>query len=287
MNKIKLIPFGLIFVSALHILLSCSNPFTANGPQPSYLEENSHANMLNVFGVLRNTQLENKPLSFVHVEAVQKDETFYISDAEVVLYLHEQDIIADSVILRYTDYDSLFDKPEYRDEYFIPLSGEKYGISCMKEGYPRVQATTIVPEFPEIKGSSLQIGQKNVDFVIPRDPLAAAYDIVVNYGYNEEWLRIKRPETGDIYVDIQTEKDLGEQFDISIYAYDLNLSEYISFNVTIKPNTYQPLLDLLDNGIGCFGSISEIHFEVNVSTNGKVTKILKRYQYCSKSSFRQ
>ena len=41
-----------------------------------------------------------------------------------------------------------------------------------------------------------------------------------------------------------------------IYAYDLQLSEYMTYNVSIKPNTYRSDYSTVDNGFGCFGSLN-------------------------------
>ena len=48
-----------------------------------------------------------------------------------------------------------------------------------------------------------------------------------------------------------------------IYAYDLQLSEYITYNVSIKPNTYRSDYSTVDNGFGCFGSLNVFSKMIN------------------------
>ena len=51
---------------------------------------------------------------------------------------------------------------------------------------------------------------------------------------------------------------------VKIIAYDYHLSEYITYNVNIKPNTYRDDYSTVENGYGCFGSLNiteqEIYF---------------------------
>jgi len=75
--------------------------------------------------------------------------------------------------------------------------------------------------------------------------------------------RIQRPEVGDIAVTIAIEPSGESTGLLIIYAYDLQLSEYITYNVSIKPNTYRSDYSTVDNGFGCFGSLNVFSKMIN------------------------
>ena len=68
--------------------------------------------------------------------------------------------------------------------------------------------------------------------------------------------RIQQPETGDLTVTIDIEQSSESAGLLIIYAYDLQLSEYITYNVIIKMNSYRSDYSTVDNGFGCFGSLN-------------------------------
>jgi len=86
--------------------------------------------------------------------------------------------------------------------------------------------------------------------------LAALYDVYLIIGQKTCTDRIQRPEAGDIAVTIAIEQSGETAGLLIIYGYDLQLSEYITYNVIIKTNTYRSDYSTVDNGFGCFGSLN-------------------------------
>ena len=68
--------------------------------------------------------------------------------------------------------------------------------------------------------------------------------------------QVNKPETGNINADFTFNRDSEAEGKLVIYAYDLKLSEYMTYNLSIKPNAYQPPPSTVDNGYGCFGSFN-------------------------------
>ncbi len=90
--------------------------------------------------------------------------------------------------------------------------------------------------------------------------LTDLYDVYLIIGQKAYTDRIQRPEAGDIVVTITSSESAGL---LIIYAYDLQLSEYITYNVSIKPNTYRSAYSTVDNGFGCFGSLNVFSGMIN------------------------
>jgi hypothetical protein len=253
-SRFILVCFGLFFC------LRCENPITGMGPQPSYIDKHEHNPMLNVFAVLRPDSINGKSLSFVHLEesvsATSFPDSLLVTDAEVKLFMYDHLLVNDSIELDYTDFNSTFNTSEYRNINFYPIPGQTYGISCIRTGYPKLASQTTVPLIPEIKEDTIWMGSKEITFTILRDSLAALYDIYYFKGSNGYNQRIRPPGSGDIFVKLDVEPDITSESYLIIYAYDLKLSEYLTYNVSIKPNTYRSNYSTVENGYGCFGSMT-------------------------------
>lgn len=250
----------LIFITAIFLCMSCGNWITDPGPQPIYLDDSAYTPAMNIFGVLRPDSANGLPMSSVHIERSypfnQIPDTVVIDDAKVTVYEMDGNAAVDSAAFQYTDFNSAFTTFEYRHETFSPEAGRTYGIACERIGYPRLTATTTVPGVPQIVDDSIRLNSDRLSFTILRDTLAALYDVYYIAGDAVRNARISRPETGDIKVEIQLEKNDISTGLLLIYAYDLNLSEYITFNVSIKPNTFRSAYSTVQNGFGCFGSLN-------------------------------
>jgi hypothetical protein len=159
----------------------------------------------------------------------------------------------DTIALSYTNFDSTFPTSDYRHPDFYPIEGHTYGISCIKQGYPELTSKTTVPK---IVDDVIQVNANNISFSIMRDSLAALYDVYLIIVQKAHADRIQRPEAGDIAVAIAIEPSNESTGLLIIYAYDLQLSEYITYNVIIKTNTYRSDYSTVDNGFGCFGSLN-------------------------------
>ena len=103
---------------------------------------------------------------------------------------------------------------------------------------------------------AIQVNTNNISFSIMRDSSTALYDVYLIIGQKAYADRIQRPEAGDIAATIAIEQSSESAGLLIIYAYDLQLSEYITYNVIIKTNTYRSDYSTVDNGFGCFDSLN-------------------------------
>ncbi len=241
--------------------MGCENPITGNGPQPNFFDERDHEPLLNIFGILRPGIEYGLPLSFVHLEGsfsvtAEYPESFNILDASVVLYRYDNNIIKESIDCIYTNFNVPDFDPEYRPEGFYPVTKQTYGISCKKEGYPELTAQTTVPAQPQIAGNSIQLTKNVLKFTIIQDSSTALYDIYLQIGEKQFQTRIPEPENINLDVELEYQKGDEKEGLLTIYAYDLNLSNYLTTTITVKPNTYQEPPGTVKNGYGSFGSLN-------------------------------
>jgi hypothetical protein len=239
---------------------------TAPGPQPHTLENTGHQPRLNVFGILRPDLLQGLPLSYVHLEfAYPTDDipdSSIISDASVKIVKLNGATAIDSSLFIYSDLE-VFPTREYRNGNFSPQAGT-YHLICARNGYPTLTAQTTIPPVAVIQAGSLQKNGNELSFNIERAEQIRLYEVVL---IGTDWSlrdRCIRPKTGDISV-VFSLKDIAEHSGILIiYGYDLNLSEYLTANLSIKPNIYQKDFSTVENGYGCFGALNVyrqvIHF---------------------------
>ncbi|MFC1476952.1 hypothetical protein ACFL6L_00630 [candidate division KSB1 bacterium] len=250
----------ILTITGIVIFYGCDNPITGDGPQPDFIEESTFIPKLNVFGVLRPDMKDGEPRSFIHLERSGSpgnySDVYDVTDAEVMVYAYSGNTIADSLEFMYTDLDSAVFSSEYRNRAFFPQTGEKFDISCYKEGFPRLTATTIIPDIPKIVNDRIDVSPAGISFYIERDTSAVLYDVELQIGKIIFTTQVKKPETGNIFVEFEISNIWAAQGFLTIYAYDLNLSEYMTYNLTIKPNTYQPPFSTVEGGYGCFGSLN-------------------------------
>jgi hypothetical protein len=145
----------------------------------------------------------------------------------------------------------------YRSQNLQPCAGDTYYIRCTREGLPEVTATTTVPEVPVIENDSIIISGNSIRFKIESHPSAAMYDVVLLSGSYYNSARLLQSADGNTPVEMSFSGNFGPDSRILIYAYDTNLSDYLtSPNIFIKPNTYRPFFTTVDGGYGCFGSMN-------------------------------
>jgi hypothetical protein len=223
--------------------------------------------MMNILGVLRPGGFDGKPMSYIHLEKsypfTSFPDTVEIADAEVKLFRFDENQAGDTLYFIYTNFDTAFESKEYRNKDFYPEAGCTYHVSCEKGGYPALTSETIVPNAPKIVDQSLQITEKNISFQILRDPLVGLYDIYFITSKQVYTNRIRRPESGNISATINFDPVSDNAVLLLIYAYDLKLSEYITYNISIKPNTYRSSYSTVENGYGCFGSLNYLEKVIN------------------------
>jgi len=253
-------PIRLILIAAIVLCTACNNWIEDPGPQPVYLDDSAFMPAMNILGVLRPDSTGGVPMSSVHIERSypvgQFPDTIVIADANVTVFELEGNAAVDSTVFAYSRFNSAFATSEYRHATFSPEAGRTYGIACEKDGFPRLTATTTVPGVPQIAEGSIRLNSTQLSFSIIRDQRTALYDVHYIMGDEARTARSPRPETGDVPVTIHLEKNDDSSGWLIIYAYDLNLSEYITFNVSIKPNTFRSAYTTVQGGFGCFGSMN-------------------------------
>lgn len=249
-------------LSAILLSAGCGNWITDPGPQPRYLDGSGHTPALNVIGVLRPDDSGGHAMSFVHLERAypfnETPDSTTVPDAEVTMTAlpYPGETAADSIPFFYSNPESVFPSFEYRRDGFFPEPGRTYALSCRRAGYPQLTGTTTIPRLPRLVPGSLSVEPGALAFTLERDSLAALYDVYWIGMDFEEMTRILRPETGDVPVRIRTGAGDKASGILRVYAYDLNLSEYLTYNLTIKPNTYHSSYSTVANGFGCFGSLN-------------------------------
>lgn len=107
---------------------------------------------------------------------------------------------------------------------------------------------------------AIQVNADNISFSIIGDSSTALYDVYLIIGQKAYADRIQRPEAGDIAVTIAIEPNGESVVLLILCAYDLQLSEYTTYNVIIKTNSYRSDTGYLILDTGCSGS-EIIYFE--------------------------
>jgi len=249
----------LIFLIVVLISLNCASlDPTAPGPQPHYIENVTFQPQLNVFGVLRPDSVGLLPLSFVHVERSyppdERPDSATIADARVVVFRMEGTTVADSAIFIYTDFGT-FTSREYRNASFFPQPGT-YRLVCQKQGYPELSAETTLPAKPVIQQGSLKLEANSLSFQIKRDEQVGLYRVIFRCSQGVVGGNFLRPQSGDVKISLSLTGIDTNNGQLIIYGYDLNLSRYLTANLSIKPNIFQQDFSTVTNGYGCFGSLN-------------------------------
>ena len=245
--------FTIIFIT------NCTNyDITDPGPQPIHMEDVEHQPKLNVLGILRPDSANSAPLSFIHIEGScpinDIPDSSIIPDAEVKVIKFGENSPVDTSVFIYTDL-GIFPTKEYRNSSFFPGQGT-YQLVCKKDGYPTLTAQATIPAIPQIEEGTLKLQKNTLAFKITRDEDVGLYEVVLQ---GKGWLvkdRFLRPTQGNIAVEFSLIGiPKGECF-LKIYAFDNNLSEYFTVNLSIKPNIYQKDFSTVENGYGSFGALN-------------------------------
>jgi len=240
------------------------------GPQPTYLEKQDYKNQFNILGVIRPGNFNGVPLSYVHLETTYDyfnvPDSTKIGDALVQLFRFNDTSTVDTIEMDFTNLNGIFSSKEYRtveiDTIASILAGKTFGISCQKEGYPELTSETTIPNIPVIVNDDINVQSGKIEFDILRDELVKVYDIYLSVGNQQFTERYLRPDIGNTHVTINYTNNNSTTGKLTVYAYDLKLSEYITFNVIIKPQTYQDSYSTVENGYGCFGSLNLLNKEI-------------------------
>jgi len=256
-------PCAMLIISVGFVLLGffqCDKLFTDFGPQPILDDKNSYQPMLNVFGILRPDEQNGMPMSFVHLEesysVYTSPDTLLIPDASVKIFTMENGTATDSVAFEFTSYNQLFETQSYRHQTFIPQPGSTYQVVCKKEGYPELTSRTTMPQLPRVLNLTTHLNEKRVTFSIVHDSLVGLYDCYLEVGEKVYTKPVRRSDEGNTDVQFQVDDFDDNDGALFIYAYDTKLSEYKTYNITIKPNSYRTDYSTVENGFGCFGSLN-------------------------------
>lgn len=237
--------------------LQCTDYFTAPGPQPHFIEPVEFEQRFNVFGVLRPDSSETGlPLSFILVESTFLDEypSHFEQGLEVFVMSVEKGQVLDTIPFFYTNF-GVFQDTTFRNPQFFPVSGKTYRLECRKPGYPTLTGETTVADVPQLVENSLHVSANQIQFSLKRDENVGLYEIVLLGDHGNQFHRILPTDSDSVPISIRIPQGLRFSF-VFIYAYDVHLSEYLTANISIKPNVYQPSFSTVKNGYGCFGSLN-------------------------------
>ncbi len=261
---------NLIFISLLILFSSCSDDFWFDfllGPQPKFIDDNEFTPGLSILGVIRPDSIDSEPLSYILVEKLiaavnTEPDSFNIVDAQVMVFKINDNVIVDS-------FEFVFDTTQlfpsiYRPVDFQPQAGDSYTIRCRKEGLPELTASTTVPNVPAIENDLITVTANKVQFSILSHPSASLYDVFLFSGNYPIMKRVLKDQNGSTFIEIILNESLDENAFVIIYAYDANLSSYVTApNIFIKPNTYRPPFSNVTGGYGCFGSMNILVRNIN------------------------
>ncbi len=255
------------FIAALYCV-ACDLPHEP-GPQPSNIIDTPFEPGLNILGILR---LDDQPGSFFYIEraygyeeldTLEFDESFIpiVDDATVLLqgmadtttyvFTHELDSLRGHIYID-VDHD------------FTPVAGEQYMLTITHPEFPTLTDTTIVPAQPSLVGDSIAVSGHTVSFRIQTALDTYLYDIYLISPSDSNHYRLVNYEgQGDLPVFFNTTGGPDEPITIHIYGYDVNLAEYLTSVITLKPQTYLELMTTVTGGYGVFGSVSVFKMELN------------------------
>ena len=254
-------------LTVLLVLLNCESidPLSP-GPQPIELEPTEFQPKLNVFAVLRPDSLDGLPLSFVHLEKAypldDQSDSSDIADALVQIVKTGVTSSADTSLFIYSNL-GIFSSCDYRNAGFFPEPGD-YELICRKEGYPTLFGRTTLPNVPLIRDGSLQKRENELVFTILRDENAGMYEVTLTNGVWYARERVLCHESGDVEVSIALDDAPHGEYMLLIHAFDLHLSEYLTANLSIKPNIYQKDFSTVENGYGCFGALNMLEMLITL-----------------------
>ena len=229
------------------------------GSQPTFEDGHAFVAGINVFAVIRPDSTDGKSMNLIHIEKVipaisSTDDSTTLTDFNAVVYKIVNKVITDSLSFTFTYPDTTF---THKPTDFKPEPGNHFKMICQSPGLPDLSAETVIPNQPVIAGNSINTAMNKIQFSITADTTAFLYDIYLFVGRNQYYQRILRAKTGDTSVAIDVDVSSATNTTLVIYAYDKNLSEYLTApNLFIKPNTYRPPFSTVQHGYGCFGSLN-------------------------------
>lgn len=256
------------FIAALYCV-ACDLPHEP-GPQPSNIIDTSFEPGLNILGIIR---LDDQPgSSFFYIERAYRyqeldtlewDESFIttIYDAKALVQG-----MADTTTYRFKyELDSLRGHIYVDvDHDFTPVAGEQYMLTITHPEFPTLTDTTIVPAQPSLVGDSIAVSGHTVSFHIQTTADTYLYDVyLISASDSIRYRFVNYEGDGELEIKFNTATGPTELIEIHIYAYDVNLAEYLTSVITLKPQTYLELMTTVTGGYGVFGSVSVFKMELS------------------------
>lgn len=145
-----------------------------------------------------------------------------------------------------------------------PKPGDIWEYHCVYDTFD-ITSTSIVPNMPFIIPESLKQRSSNISFLIKYDSTAFMYDVyyVDQFSYALQRIVPEAERDNNVSLDINTSKK--SEFNLLyVIAYDKNYEEYVTTsNIFFKPNAYRPRFTTVNNGFGCFGSLTSLKLDLN------------------------
>jgi hypothetical protein len=250
-----------ILILLFIIVIGCkdaANVYLGIPLQPRF-DNNSFAEGLNIFGIIRVDSANGYNNSFVELQkiipAVGAEDSILVDTSSVIIEnTIEQKIFEFSL----TNADSTFSQANYRpSNNFSPSSGDIFRIECTSMELPVLTAHTIVPQKPKWRENSLEINHSSISFNLLPDSTIFMYDLYVFcHGAVCGYSRIaSENDSTDTHVIIDISTDAADS--IVAYGYDYNLAGYyLTSNVSLNFNKYRESFSMVENGFGVFGSVN-------------------------------
>jgi hypothetical protein len=241
------------------LAVSCHLPHEP-GPQPRDIIDVDSELAMNVLGVLR---ADGQPgSSFFHLERI-----YHLSELDDVDMNEEWSSNIEDGLIRVkgaqdpTVYIFAYKEDTlrgriYTHEDFVAIPGEQYMLTIEHPDYPTLRDTTEVPAVPTLDPDSVIIWNEMVYFQLRSTAETYMYDMYLLSSEDSLHYRIINEEATSLPIAFQSSAPTGEQLQIHIYGYDVNLADYLTSPMAIKPQTYHETFTSVTGGYGVFGSVS-------------------------------
>jgi hypothetical protein len=248
---------GLILMAVLGGLTglkTCDLP-TAPGPQPTTLIETEFEPGLNIFGVLRADSISGS--SFFHVERAATTADMYagknVFDTTATVILTD---LQTAETFSFTTVDDSMRIGYYYNADFQAVPGHHYAVTVQSDDLPVLTGTTIVPTRPQILTNSLNVNGDELSFGLKLT--SDTYEYVCYLFTGSEYVQQEFLNNGGDSTIITFNLDglSAAPTALVIVGYDNNLMEYANSTPSFIPQTYHEMVNTVENGYGCFGSLA-------------------------------
>ncbi|MDO9548201.1 MAG: DUF4249 family protein [Candidatus Marinimicrobia bacterium] len=238
----------------LSALKTCDLP-TDPGPMPKKLINTEFEPGLNVFGVLRADSVRGS--SFIHVEKALTTQQMYeeadIFDTTVTVQV--MDSLSGEVFL-FEMIEDTTHRGYYYNSVFQPETGHYYTLEVQSNNLPMLTGRTIVPTKPSIIQNSLLISETKIRFDLQLTADTYQYNCYLFFGDSYLEKQISNNGDGATTIVFNISGDDEAVTGLVIIGYDRNLTEYLNSSPSFIPQTFHEMVNTVENGYGCFGSLA-------------------------------